>query len=389
MRDSVVRRVRRLRSNWIWPLALLALPACGYPDFQYCDPVCFNVDPGPEPRSSVVFCQIEKPEHRHCASAQEIADLDGLTVAAGAIALVTNQSGTAALDYSPSACDPGVPQVVEFEGPFPDGFPVCVNCAAAAGSASDALAVCIAKCEDLTAPGVVPADAATESDCVKRTHLAINASDPFCFAGACTNAGEFLGFSDPRRIPEPVIWKNQVGVDDGGGNTLTRSAPNPTGEFDAGADSGTVVVNGGDAYVEFTASGPDATRVAGFSEGTGDTETNFAKINFAISLFKEGCYYVYESGDPHAGTDDISCSASGAFGTFASGDKFRVSLKDNLDPAKTATVTYSKVTASCATQIDCPPFYTSVTPAHYPLRVDTSFREQNGELGSVVFVRIK
>jgi len=389
VRDFLTARVRWLGVNWFWPLALLALPGCGLPisGLGDCGGACvFNVDPGPEPRSGVVFCQIEKPGSRHCASPQEIDDLDSLTLAAGAEALVLKQGGRIALDYSPNDCDPPGPQVVEFEGRFPEGLPVCVNCSAAASSAITALDLCIAQCEDITAPGVVPADSATHADCVERTQFAINASFPFCVENACSDAGHFSeAFDDKRHLPDPVIWVHQVGVDGGGGDgTLTRVA-GMTGSFDAGADS-SQMVTAGDAYVEFTASGPAATRVAGFSEGSGDTNTDYALINFSISLFKEGCFYVYEKNVQALG-DVQTCSAPDAFGAFNSGDKFRVSLKDNFDG--TATVSYAQVTASCGTQIDCPPFFTSLTKANYPLRVDTSFREKEGQLGAVVLVRIQ
>jgi len=390
MRGFFTARIRSLRVNWIWPLALLALPGCALSAGGIAPPLTSNLDPGPEP-SGVVFCQIEKPESRHCpADEQEIADLvdAGFRLAAGAEALIVKATGTKVLDYS-KICDNGLPQVVEFEGPFPEGLPVCVDCSARVPDGASALDVCIAQCEDLTAPGVVPATAITFADCANRTSVAVNALEPTFCSGACSDAG--AAFVYERRIPDPVVWKNQVGVDDGGGSsTLTRSADNPTHMFDAGADSGdtvdTVNDTGNDAYVEFTASGPAATRVAGFSEGPGDTNTDYHQINFAISLFSEGCYYVFEKGAQVIGPYN-NCSASGDFGTFGSTDKFRISLKDKFDG--TAEVSYAKVTGSCSTNIECMPFYTSLTPAHYPLRVDTSFLEQGGQLGAVVLVRIR
>ena len=96
MRDFFTARIRCLRLNWIWPLALLALPGCALSAGGIAPPLTSNLDPGPEP-SGVVFCQIEKPESRHChADEQEIADLvdAGFRLAAGAEALIVKATGT-------------------------------------------------------------------------------------------------------------------------------------------------------------------------------------------------------------------------------------------------------------------------------------------------------
>jgi hypothetical protein len=57
----------------------------------------------------------------------------------------------------------------------------------------------------------------------------------------------------------------------------------------------------------------------------------------------------------------------------------------------TAEISYAHITASCTDGMLCPMdvFYTSPTAATYPLRVDSSFREQGGTLGDVKLVRIR
>jgi hypothetical protein len=77
---------------------------------------------------------------------------------------------------------------------------------------------------------------------------------------------------------------------------------------------------------------------------------------------------------------------------------FRVTVKDNLDGSGsfapmggTATVVYSRLTGSCTDGSVCAEevLYTSQLQAHYPLRVDSSFRENLGTLTNVRLVRIR
>ena len=65
-------------------------------------------------------------------------------------------------------------------------------------------------------------------------------------------------------------------------------------------------------------------------------------------------------------------------------------LLDNFDG--TATVSYSRIVGACVPGMPCNEivFYEHVgAHAVYPLRVDTSFREQNGTLANVSIVRNK
>jgi hypothetical protein len=391
MRTLFTARVRRAGANWIWPLALLALPGCGVDLFGTCTNGCvFNVDRGPTPHSGVVFCDIEKPSGRHCASDDEINQL-GIRLAAGAEALVAGKSSNIGLDYSAAAltaCS-GRPQAVSYEGPFPDGKAVCLDCRAAAPNAGAAVAVCVAECEDLTAPNKKPPDKTVADDCAVRAHLSINAADPkFCFDSACS--GEQLSdtFMSPRRDAEPVQWTNLLNVTPSGSNlnTLSKNATG-TNIFDAGAASApSQTIDTGDGYVEFTATGI-STRVVGLSHGAApDTDPNITDIDYGLDLFKNGCIYIYEKGNKVNGPVQ-TCSVPDAWGAYTPGERLRVSVTDNFDG--TATVSYARVTAACHTHVACEPFKTSAVHPSYPLRVDVSFHDDGATVGDVVIVRIR
>jgi hypothetical protein len=384
----------RIRAWWVLPLALLTLPGCadiiGLEPWH--DPS--NLDRGPQPWSGAVFCDIEKPAGRRCATDAEMSDPDIMHLSAGAEALVVNQKSNVALDFSAdaqAACGTNKAQLVEFENDFPDGTPICVNCLVVAATASDANGLCIAQCEDLTGEGE-PADPALTADCTKRAHLSINATTPtFCFEGACSAVGDFDDtWLSPRRDPEPVTWQNVIAVN-ANNNTLTKDATG-TNAFDAGAASKETITTG-DAYVEFTATGI-STRIVGLSLGDTDTDSGFVSIDYGLDLFKDGCVYIFEKGAPVSGPLKLGdpgnpCTVDGAFLTYADGDKFRISVTDNNDG--TATIGYVQVTAACATSLDCPSFADSSTHAPYSqqLRVDTSFHDDNAVVENVVIVRIR
>jgi hypothetical protein len=72
------------------------------------------------------------------------------------------------------------------------------------------------------------------------------------------------------------------------------------------------------------------------------------------------------------------------------GERFRVSVRDNSDG--TASVTYVRITGTCVPGTPCNEnviLTRSGGPAHYPLRVDTAFRELNATLADVRVVRIQ
>ena len=334
---------------------------------------------GAEPWTGKVVCNIEKPSGRHCASADEKAA--GIRLVAAAEALVSGQTSTIGLDDSPAAlarCN-GEPEAVLFEGPFPQGTDLCLNCSATLHTPPDV--ECRELCADITAPGQTPAPASVLADCKQRAHVATNMTSA-CFADACsTDAAPLDTFLDPRIAPEPVDWQNRIGVAVTG-NSLVRTAP-ANNTFDAGAASSQTITSG-DGYVQFTAAEVTTARLCGLSNGAPpDTDPAYTNISFAIDLFKDGHYYVFEQGTKIPGPD-----LNQSFGPYAPGDVFRVRVRDNFDG--TAIVSYSRLTGSCTDGQPCPEnvFHVSAVKAVYPVRVDSSFREQDGTIADAKIVRI-
>jgi hypothetical protein len=390
LRVRVFLKQRALRPSvdWLWPLALLALPGCAE---------ILGIEPWTPETSltTLVFCDFPKPppDGPTCIKPDEI-DI-GIRQAAAAVALNTGQTKSITIDESDTAlaacaATTGGPQAVVFQGPFPQGIPGCAD----PGTLTNANKFCVTVCSGEGADG---------SFCASNAHASTNV--PLTgFPGLCSAEGA-PGSEDPRIKPEKVVWDpdpaNLIGVTPNG-NDLQRSAPtsppanNPP--FDAGAAS-TQRIEHGDAYVEFSAAENTLSHVIGLSEipdgcasPCTDTDPSLADITFAISLNLDGRFYVLEGGVQVTGPD-----INGSFGTYDPNDpagpnpRFRVSLRQSADGTKTATVTYSRLTASCNPGNPCPEdvFYTHVGLAHYPLRVDTSFREANATLTNVTVVRIQ
>jgi hypothetical protein len=397
-----------LAVGWLWLAVLLVLPACdrvfGLDEVR---PGVPNLNQGTPPRTLPIFCDIESMQQgRHCASGDEVASL--LSRAHAAVDLVNGQAGgNAALDYSADArtasgCG-AMPVVVPFDTSFPQGSPVCVKSLDIIGPGlaySDPNGVCVAMCEDLNGGTVNNTSAAVATFCAQHARASTNypLGDPTLFGfggfqGACTAEGVLRAdfddpsnpvLLDPRRTPEPVAWQNLSGVVISGGasNTLTRTTPTD-GNFGAGAASKQTII-AGDGYVQFTATETNLARLGGLSIGNGsnDTMPNFSNINFAIDLFSDGQFYVFEKGQIQTGPNGFP------FGTYAPGDRFRVSVKDNFDG--TAIVRYSRVAGPCNPGTSCAEtvFYTSTVPGSYPLYADSSFKEQGATLDDVRLVRI-
>ncbi len=371
MRDCLTKMVRLL----VVPLALITHAAC----LQRI--IAIQPDRGDTPWTGKVMCNIEKPSGRHCASADEQAM--GIRLAAAAEALAAGQTSSIGLDDSPAAmgrCN-GVPEAVEFEGPFPQGSALCLNCSVVSATTS-VTQLCIELCQMETDPDHFPATAAVTADCTNRAMAATNFDAGVCLEGGCTDFNATPGFVDPPRTPEPVVWQNLIGVSVNG-NSLVRTAPT-NNTFDAGAASSQSIASG-DGYVQFSAQELDTARLCGLSNGAPpDTDPDFTTIDFALDLFKDGHYYIFERGTKIAGPD-----VNQSFGAYAAGDTFRVHVKDNFDG--TATVTYSRLTATCVDGMPCPEnvFHISAVKAMYPVRVDSSFREQNGSIADAKLVRIR
>ena len=379
---------------WFWAVALLVLPNCTFDRSGSATPS--NVNKGTGDRTSAIFCDIEKPlpmtmppTARRCATDADVAA--GIRLADAAVALVSGQSSMMGLgiDDSPAAllrCG-GQPEVIEFQGPFPGGSHVCLDCGTAIGSGptqhATTAAVCTALCLDLFSAEDqnVPPTAEAEAFCASAARLATNFPTSGCFDGVCSTTGGLITpFADPRRIPEPVDWINEVGVMAVGGS-LTRTAPF-TGNFDAGASSMQLinqVITGGDAYVEFTATETNRTRIAGLSSGPPPPGgIQFADINFGIEFFNTGEMFVVENG-----------SAVSSFGAYNPGEKFRVKLRDNFDG--TAAVSYARIIGPCVDGSMCNEnvFHPSTNTATYPVRVDAMFQDVGATLTEARIVRIR
>jgi hypothetical protein len=405
MSRSLTSSACRLRAGWFWPLVLVALPNCTFdPQGVSNTP---NLVPGPTPRTTLIFCDVERPLQRHCATVADKAL--GVRLSEAALALNTGRTSVIGLDDSPAAlarCG-GEPEAVPFLGAFPEGQPTCVNPTKVGDGATYAnpREVCVALCEDMfgstDAQGSFtpdnPPGPGVASFCNAHAHASTNVSfDPGGVHDGCTPDGgedpafDTPSFPDERRNPEPVEWTDRFGVVSDF-NSLTRLSPS-TGNFDAGAASDQFIARG-DGYVEFSGAETNLSHVAGLSEvnpgplgcsfnNCVDRDPSLNDINAAISLNVDGRFYVIESGNLVPGPD-----VNGSFGTYAAGDRFRVMVKDNQDG--TASVVYSKVLTPCH-QVACPdtPFLVSARTVQYPVRVDTSFREAGATLQAVTLVRI-
>ena len=400
MRDFLKSTWRRSRVGWYWVLALLVLPNCTFNPGGLGP--AHNLPKGPTPHDSAIFCDIPKAAGRHCASDEEQAT--GIRLDEAALALNTGRTSSVGLDFSPDALSRcgGEPEAVLFEGQFPEGFPVCLNCGSVIGTMSfpDVDTACKAQCYDFYGTvssdgGIIPdnpPDPSIKTFCDTNARASTNFPQTGCFMGVCTEAGTLRAdFVDPRRTPEPVVWGDFLGTAAAGAasSDLVRTTA-ATGNFDAGAVS-TQWITRGDGYVEFSTDRTDQARVLGLTQIPGacpapctDTDPDFSAINFGIVLNLDGRFYVVENGAILMGPD-----INGSFGTYAAAERFRVSVRANSDG--TAVVTYSRVIGSCLPGMPCNTtvFFTSTATASYPLRVDASLRELGALLVDVRLVRIK
>lgn len=393
------RAVTWLRAGAFWTAVLLVVPNCSF------DPsglgFSSNLDKGSFPRNDLILCDIERPEGRHCSTEDERAR--GIRLSEAAIALAEGRTSDVALDDSEAAlaeCG-GQPKAIYFQGPFPQGFPVCLDCATAIGTAEQptVTVACRRQCYDLfgTVDGegniipTVPPLPATVTFCDANSRPSTSFADNACFLGACDAGAVREDFIDPRSIPEPVVWTDLIGTTAGGaeGNNLSRTAPF-TGAFDAGAVS-TQWVTEGDAYLEFSASAANQSHLVGFTEIAAacpppctDTDPNFTSIDFTLGLGDDGRIRIFDLGSAQPGPDINS-----TFGTYAAGERFRVLLRDRGNG--TAEVTFTRVVGTCVPGSPCTQtlLYTHSRTANYPLRIDTSLFELGATITDVRIVRIR
>ena len=390
MRDSLKTAGRWLRVGWFWPLALLTFPMC-YPDFEFRDPPA--LDPGDEPVTSAIMCDIPIPEWEgiDCLDPSEDVGMFA-SLASAAVALNLGDIHTPVLDFSSTAtaaCG-GQPKKVQFFGTWPDGLAVCLNCAQQIPAVyADATAVCVAQCKDLvTVDGSEPPGGA-DAYCALNAHVSTNFDENACYDDFCSIGGTPLSnLNDPRRDPEDLVWTDFQGTS-AAGSTLTFDTGVETGDFIAGAASEQIITTG-DAWVEFEAGELSKSHIVGLrtscdkAANCPDLDGTLDDIPLSISLNVTGEVNIVQN---VAGTVSV---LAGPFPNYALGERFRIQVVDHHD--STADISFFRYTTPCVPNSPCtdPPFYTYTgARPNYPLRVDATFRELNASLTNVTIMRIK
>jgi hypothetical protein len=398
MHEFLKKHSHRLTNGWFWAAMLLVLPACSFSSPEASPGL--NLPKGADPHDAAIFCDIEKTDGRRCATPLDKAM--GIRLADAAVALAEGRTSGVGLDDSPAAlarCN-GEPEAVLFEGPFPQGLPICLNCSSIATKfGGDNNAACRAACYDLYGPldsagNIVPDNPPTaevQAFCDANARPSTNFAATGCISGACRPEGVVHpDFADPRRNAEPVIWQDLINVAAGGGlgSDLSRTTPT-SGDFDAGAVSAQWIQRG-DAWMEFSVK-------AGFSQIIGlrdvpsgcpapcpDTNTHWHPINHALFMRDNGPFFILEGATQVQGP-----GPEGSFGTYVEGERFRLRVRDNGNG--TATVRYTRVVGSCTPGTVCTEndIFTSPAVAHYPLRVDTSLYHQGATITDVRLTRIQ
>jgi hypothetical protein len=351
--------------------------------------------PGPEPRSSAVMCDIptlESIENELCATDAE--EEDGIALSEAAIALRNGKFRSFALDYA-NPCADGHPRKIVFHGPYPDGHLACLNCGtqipAVYGNADQ---VCIARCQDVVGSGeeTLPAILDVLAFCQANAKVSTNFDTTMCFGNACSYGGEILSdFSDPRRSPEDVIWDNLEDTEFVAGILTRTAATTGTGlsDYNAGAAS-LQVMKERDGWVEFAVGQTGVDHVIGLSstpcEPPCDDDPGLADIESGFSLHADN--RIYKIKDGVRMTDGLD--VNGSHGTYATGERYRLTFKDNFDT--TTTISLRRVNGACEVGTEC---LTDLVATHaapgpaYPLRVDVSFREEGASLANVRLVYVK
>jgi hypothetical protein len=390
---------RWVQCGWLLPLVLLGLQNCIIPPYEYVEGGEEGevFDGGLDPRSDAIMCDIPKvpfdgaAEASECASDEDIKN--GYRFAYAAVALAQGENlRTIGLDYSPAstlACN-GKPKKIAFQGPFPDGSPICLNCAQLIPSKYvDANAACVAKCIDLVnAGGVEPKDGA-KSFCEANAKVSTNFDKGLCYPGKCSDGGTpNMPFDDPRRPQDPVAWTdleldaelldNAVGMKGGG---------TATGDFDSSVLSKQIITRG-DAWIEFEARENLVSHVLGVSHDKNidpDADLKLAEVEFALSLNYNDKVYVLEKGIP----TQMPQYPDLWVGEYVDGERYRLKITDNEDG--TATISYARVSLPCGDAMKCneTELAKSAGTIQYPIRVSALFREPGAALTNVKMVFIK
>ena len=396
MRDFLKSSGRRLGAGWYWPLVLLALPACAFHTNGLPNPNAF--DPGQGDLTGLIMCDIPKPNPdgipNYCANQMDLTSNIGMTLGHAAVALYENDKKNTAFDNSPgalAACGNNLPRRIDFYGPYPDGYPVCLNCTQQVPSKYPTPnAVCVAKCKELISMDQSLGPDQIDMYCEGNAHVSTNFAKYMCFKDGCTPGGSPTpNFSDPRRASEDVDWTDLIGaapIDTG--NSLQRMA-GTTGtaitDFNAGGASKELITTG-DAWVEFEANDNTLSQALGVHESCDDISMcpdmdASLNVGFGILLNSDKNVYIVEGGAV------IGVSQ----GTYNAHDRFRVKVVDNGD--KTATISYWRITGPCMPgttmcQENMFAQHMGASPK-YPLRIDTSFRELNATAAKVTLMRIQ
>ena len=390
-----MRHARRfppaLSTFGLWAAVLLVLPGCAQ-ILGLEDPVLIqhNLPPGDRPHNAAIFCDIERALGRRC-----VTDIDmaiGIRLSDAAIALVEGRTSSVGLDDSADALArcAGEVEAVLFEGPFPQGLPVCLNCdTITANFAGDNTAACRAACYDLfgTVAGEgsvfpeVPPSPVVKSFCDARAGASTNFPTAGCFDGACLEGTLRLDFIDPRRFPTPVTWTDHVGTIPSGADLVRVSA---TG--DAGAAS-TEWVTRGDAYLEFGVTRNHRVGLAELPVGCGppctDSTPGVGDITFALDIAADGRISIFARGVRVAGPNP-----GGFFGSSVAGDRFRVRVRSS---GLGATVIYERVPGPCLPGSPCTTtvLHARAEDVSYPLRADASILQTGAAVLSAQLVYIR
>jgi hypothetical protein len=396
---------RWLQGGWLLPLALLMLPNCILPPYEYVEggeEVPSEVFDGGEGRTGAIMCDIPKVPFAGAAEASECAtDEDikgGYSLSYAAIALAQGENlRTIGLDYSfgsLAACG-GKPKKIQYEGTFPDGTAVCLNCAKIGPELPakyiDANAACVAKCVDLVNRGEHEPSGGAQSFCEANAKVSTNFNKNECWEGKCSTSGvPEMPFNDPRRPQEPVKWLDIEGDADSLDNDVFMKADATTTGFHDSSAMSEQTITRGDAWIEFTVKAADnMSHVVGVSTDIGtDADLDLEEhVAFALSLNRDNKIYIVHNGIPVK----MPNSPEEWVGTYAAGDRFRVRITDNEDEEHTATISYKRVDANCGDAMVCDesPLGESQGTVKYPLRISALFREPGATLSNVKMVYIK
>jgi hypothetical protein len=386
---------RWVQCGWLLPLVLLGLPNCIYQPYELAEET-EAFDAGLPPRTDAIMCDIPKvpfdgaKEASDCATQEDIDN--GYRWAYGAVALAQGENlRSISLDYSPSsiaAC--GGPKKIKYEGPFPDGSAICLNCKDVIPEKYvDANAACVAKCIDLVdAGGVQPADGA-KSFCEANAKVSTNFDKGLCFPGKCSEGGTpLMPFDDPRRPQDLVAWTDLEGdgkLEDTGVSMKTDGTA--TMAFDSSAMAKQIITRG-DAWIEFEARETMRSHVLGVSHEKNidpAADLELEDVEFALSLNYNDKVYVLEKGIPI----QMPQYADLWVGDYVAGERYRLKITDKEDG--TASVSYVRVGQPCGDAMKCneTELAKSAGTIQYPLRISALFREPGAALTNVKMVFIK